>query len=106
MLNLGRINNNLDGYVNIPIDRTTILGNYITKVEDDRNTACDNFQQYFDIEIENTDGELFLEIDRIIYLILSGKRVNLQCWCTPKRCHGLTYINYIKKQVSMKLWDW
>jgi hypothetical protein len=72
------------------IGRGTPFGNPYTNFSGEltRDEACDNYQYDFDKRI--VSDESF----RQKVLALYGK--TLGCSCLPKRCHGQTYINYLR----------
>jgi len=41
-------------------------------------------------------GPMYVEMNRIAKLVASGKKVALQCYCAPSRCHGENYIPVIE----------
>jgi len=71
------------------IDRKTIFGNHQFPITDDcsRDEACDKYEAYFYERIAR--DKAFKEA----VLALRGHK--LYCWCTPKRCHGETIINWL-----------
>ena len=82
------------------IDRRTVLGNpfQITNLKN-RNEICDEFDNWFK-EIIKEDGwketEMYLLLKKMIRKYEKEKRLRLFCWCSPERCHGETYKNYIE----------
>ena len=90
MITIGKVNQDKEGYINIKIDRTSVLGNpFYMKNESMRDSVCERYEKYFNSRAKVL-GEFRYEIIRIYNLAKSGKNINLQCWCKPKRCHGDT----------------
>lgn len=79
----------------IKIDRSSVLGNpFKMHNETERDTVCDQYEACFP-KLLKTSILAQAEIDYIIRMIETHENVALGCWCVPKRCHGLTIIDYI-----------
>jgi len=78
----------------IRIDRKSTVGNpFYIRNESDRDKVCDDYEKYFNQQIIiNPKFKNFLE-----YIVKESESQNiaLGCWCSPKRCHGQTILNYI-----------
>jgi hypothetical protein len=99
VVTVGRVNQDIEGAVNIRIDRSSILGNpWPMTNESLRFRVCSEFQAHMEWSV-NREGPFRDEMLRIYALAKAGKNVNLQCWCAPKRCHG----NSIKNLLDRKL---
>ena len=84
----------------IRVDRASILGNpYKMKNKNDdkeRDEVCDKYEQYF-IEQIKKGNELFAkEFLRLIEIFKKYNKLELFCWCAPKRCHAETLKKYIE----------
>ena len=79
----------------IRVDRSTILGNPIRMAnETERNFSCDEYAKYF--LAESTNNPAFkAELDKLVELFAIHGKLNLFCWCAPKRCHAETIRAYI-----------
>jgi hypothetical protein len=96
-----------EGEVLVKIDRSSALGNpFYMSNESQRDLVCDKYETYFDTitsnylnsasKISDKDMRFMKEIARIMH-IAKTKDVALACWCFPKRCHGITIMNFINK---------
>lgn len=94
---IGRVGSFKKDCNNIRIDRKTILGNpFFMKHEEQRKEVCDKYYEYFMKEVKKEGGELRKEIIRLYKILLTGEDINLQCWCTPKQCHGETIKKFLE----------
>ena len=78
------------------IGRPGILGNpythlttsthskYVVKTRDD---AIDSYEDYFYDKLK-TDIKFKSEVNKLIDIYKNHQKLNLICWCKPKRCHG------------------
>lgn len=97
---VGRVNSDLEDFVNIRIDRTSPLGNpFIMSEESERDCVCDKYEEYFQNKVKEV-GDFRDEVIRLYRLVKAGRKVNLQCWCSPKRCHGDTIKKFILKNLE------
>jgi len=62
----------------------------------DRNKVCDEYEQWILDKIKNNDVKVTNELQRIRELHEIHNKVYLQCFCTPKRCHGETIIKILR----------
>jgi hypothetical protein len=99
---IGRIGTSLDGMENIRIDRGhSCLGNKFSfKDECYRDRCCDWYEEWLKETFIDVWDEVSYELFRITSLLESGKDVNLQCWCSPKRCHGEAIKKIIYKYMN------
>lgn len=78
----------------------SVLGNpFVLHNEDERDYVCDEYEKYFYEQIENKNIEFIDELNRLIDIYNKYKKLNLFCFCYPKRCHAETIKEYILKQV-------
>jgi len=88
----------------IRVDRVSVLGNiYFMSTEKERNNVCDKYQVYFYNVIKaNIHKQFILELEYLYNVYKLYKKLNLFCWCTPKRCHAETIKEYLlnKKETS------
>lgn len=83
------------------VDRTTPLGNPYkpkNKSLEERNRVCDLVEQNFPEIIKDLQIKAYL--DTLIRAYKQYGKLNLFCWCAPKRCHAETIRNYILKNVG------
>ncbi len=87
---IGRTNTNEEKMVNIRIDRgySPLANKSRLQAECCRDKVCDDYDQWLNDAFSVTHCQVYEEIMRIVALLESGADVNLQCWCSPKRCHG------------------
>jgi len=79
----------------IRVDRSTIFGNPIRMTnETERNLSCDEYAKYF-LEESKNNPIFIAELDKLVELCIVHGKLNLFCWCAPKRCHGETIRTYI-----------
>ena len=86
----------------VKVDRSSILGNpFHMKDESERDKVCDMFKHsfalLFDGQIFNEKDELMLaELERLKELYKKYGKLELFCWCSPKRCHAETIKKYLE----------
>lgn len=100
-ITIGRIGTNITGenYVNIRIDRghSYLANPFRISGEMTRDICCDKYEDYFHMR-KLRDAQFRDAIMWINYYIIRGYNVNLQCHCSPKRCHGETIKNYLEER--------
>lgn len=81
----------------VRVDRASILGNpYFMHNESERDEVCDRYKTYFYQQFNG--NETFREAVRKLYRIAKHYgRLELFCWCAPKRCHAETIRNCLMK---------
>ena len=83
----------------IKVDRSSVLGNpYFLKYEELRDDVCNKYKMYFYKKIK-TDETFIKELRRISAIYRKYGKLNLFCWCYPKRCHAETIKNWLEKEV-------
>lgn len=83
----------------VRIDRETWLGNPAPiKVVDDesRDKAIDWYKKYFYDRLL-VDHTFKSRMNKLISIYAKHSKLNLYCWCAPKRCHGEVIREYIIK---------
>lgn len=79
----------------VRVDRASVLGNpFVMNNESERNLVCDKYEEYFKEQC-NTNREFFDEIARIYHIYHNYGKLELFCWCAPKRCHAETIRNFL-----------
>jgi len=93
-----------DREIDFRIDRGSPVGNpFHMKDESERNLVCDLYDEWFNYmmdfreELEDSEPEFYRYVDIMVDAYRVCGRVDLWCWCIPKRCHGITIANYIRK---------
>lgn len=84
----------------VRVDRASIVGNpYFMKDESMRDEVCDKYEKYFMHNIVNNKDFREFVLNLVSIYEKYGK-LNLYCWCAPKRCHAETIKNYIERLVG------
>ena len=81
----------------IRVDRTSVLGNpFYMKNETERDTVCNQYEVYFQEKMQNTQSAFYKEIMRLQTVLEQYGRLELFCWCFPKRCHAESIKKYLE----------
>lgn len=82
----------------IRIDRSSVLGNpYPLFSERNRNSVCEKYEQYFKKKLlVNEDVNFIFKLKKLKTLYKKYGKLNLFCWCAPKRCHAETIKKYLE----------
>ena len=81
----------------VRVDRASILGNpFYMHDESQRNRVCEQYEEYFYGKMQHTDTDFYKEVMRLHQILQKFGKLELYCWCTPKRCHAETIKNYIE----------
>lgn len=81
----------------VRVDRTSVLGNpFYMNNENERNQVCDKYEMYFNNKILDKNSSFYKELERLINIYNKYGKLELFCWCYPKRCHAETIKKYIK----------
>lgn len=84
------------------VDRKSILGNpFYMKDESKRDEVCDKYEEYFYNKLIYRDNIIEILKD-MISIYKKYNRLNLFCWCYPKRCHAEVIKDFIYKVVGEK----
>jgi hypothetical protein len=86
----------------VRVDRASVLGNPFRMVsEDQRNTVCEQYEQYFNDIVRTKSNEEFMnELRRLYKLAKKYGKLTLFCWCAPKRCHAETIKRFLWKHLE------
>jgi hypothetical protein len=78
----------------VRIDRfDKILGNpFYMNSENERNLVCDKYEIWFN---ENLP-KLLPRLNQLNELYQKYGKLNLYCWCAPKRCHAETIKRWLE----------
>lgn len=92
----------------VKVDRSSILGNpFVMKGESQRDSVCELYEKEFMRKLSNTytndksDNGFSRELDRLCGLYKEYGKLNLFCWCAPKRCHAETIKKHIEDNVIL-----
>ena len=81
----------------IKVDRSSILGNPFTMTsEKDRDLVCNKYKVWF--YNVNTKAQIQNELNRLKEILSKYGKLNLFCWCSPKRCHAETIKEYLLEE--------
>ncbi|MGL5712264.1 MAG: DUF4326 domain-containing protein [Paraclostridium sp.] len=53
----------------------------------ERNRVCDLYETYFKSEANIPNSELRIALLDLLKKHVNNERINLQCFCSPNRCH-------------------
>ena len=79
------------------IDRSTPVGNpFVLTSGSTREDVCRLYEQYFKLLLSKSRVSSYLS--KLVAAYKQHGKLNLFCWCAPKRCHGETIKKWILKQ--------
>lgn len=82
----------------VRVDRASVLGNpFHMQNESQRDKVCDLYEAYFDEKMQDTSSKFYKEIQRLYRILKEYGKLELFCWCAPKRCHAETIKKYLEK---------
>ena len=91
----------------VRVDRKSVLGNpFYMKSESFRDIVCDKYEQYFRnmLKLAKSGDEHALvfvnELRRLYKLHRTYGKLELFCWCAPKRCHAETIKAFLEKYIQ------
>lgn len=71
------------------VDRSTPVGNpYNMKNESERDNVCEQYEDWF--YYAGHDKKFFKYLKALLGTYKKYGKLNLFCWCAPKRCHAET----------------
>ena len=89
----------------VRVDRTSVLGNpFRMASESDRDQVCKEYEAYFfnmlcrekKSGLSDTKARAFVqELRRLYKLAKTHGKLELFCWCAPKRCHAETIKQFL-----------
>jgi len=80
----------------IKVDRSSPLGNpFYMEDESKRNEVCDKYHDWFYKDKHKIT--FHQELIRIREIYKKFEKLNLFCWCSPKRCHAETIKQYLEE---------
>ena len=82
------------------VDRVSPVGNpFYMRSESGRDAVCDKYETYFYEQLESN-----LKFNEYLQVMLSALKkygkLNLYCWCAPKRCHAETIKMWLENQIK------
>ena len=94
----------------VRVDRTSVLGNPFRMFDEhDRDFVCDKYEEYFYMMFEagtepnfhNIGAQIFVnELRRLYKLAKTHGKLDLFCWCAPKRCHAETIKRFLENYLN------
>lgn len=83
----------------VRVDRASILGNpYHMRDESKRDCVCNQYEEYFNENMKYPESAFYNEVMRLQKILQEYGKLELFCWCAPKRCHAETIQRYLQKQ--------
>lgn len=80
----------------VRVDRASVLGNpYVMHSENERDQVCDQYEDYFKEQIKDKNSAFMQELRRLYKILKKYNKLELYCWCAPKRCHAETIKNFL-----------
>lgn len=74
--------------------RGSVFGNpYPITPAHSRDAVCDAYEEYFKKWANTNNHPIRIRMVELLKMHVSGKPINLQCYCAPKRCHCETIRN-------------
>ena len=87
----------------VRIDRASVLGNPFRMYdESQRDLVCDKYKDYFYNQIK-TNKAFVEELLRLYNIAVKYGKLELYCWCAPKRCHGETIKEFIQNMLNKEV---
>lgn len=81
----------------VRVDRKSPLGNpFFMKYESERDLVCEKYKEWFHEEL--FDSVIQAELAILYDLLVKYGKLNLFCWCFPKRCHAETIKKYLENK--------
>lgn len=69
------------------------------KSEQQRNWACDAYQEWFDQQVADGNPKVMAELERILGIAVN-QQIVLLCWCYPLRCHSMTIRDWLLERLE------
>lgn len=82
----------------VKVDRSSPLGNiFYMKDESHRDEVCDKYQEWFNNTVlQSGQVSSYNELVRLYSLYKEHGKLELFCWCAPKRCHAETIKKFLE----------
>ena len=86
----------------VRVDRSSVLGNpFYMASEAQRNEVCDKYDAYFKEKVASGDEAFMNELRRLYKIAKRFGKLELYCWCFPKRCHAETIKKFLLKYLEV-----
>lgn len=78
----------------VKVDRSSWFGNrFKMKNESERDKVCEQYKEWFYSELY--DSAMQAELSFLRDILVKYGKLNLFCWCSPKRCHAEVIKEYL-----------
>lgn len=71
---------------------------YFMQDESKRDEVCDRYAKWFELA-SITNPAVINELERLLGIYRKYGKLNLFCWCAPKRCHSETIKAYLESRI-------
>lgn len=86
----------------IRVDRQSIFGNpYPMRSEADRDRVCEWYEAYFTSSIIGNPN-FVRGLEELHRIYMRYGKLELYCWCAPKRCHAETIVRHLKHMQELE----
>ena len=86
----------------VRVDRTSVLGNpFYMESEAKRVEVCEKYDTYFKEKVKAKDVAFMNELRRLYKIAKRFGKLELYCWCFPKRCHAETIKKFLLKYLEV-----
>lgn len=100
MVIVGRVGHKTtEGHIPVFIGRPSVLGNpFLMRGEQDREIVVQSYRKYL-WDCKKRNDPVWQEVEHLAKMVKNGKKLELKCFCSPKKCHGdviakaIEYIN-------------
>lgn len=87
----------------VKVDRSSIIGNpFYLRDESQRNEIINKYHDWFYDCLNSPESErktFKQELNRLKHLHKKQGKLNLFCWCVPKKCHAEIIKDYLEKML-------
>jgi hypothetical protein len=81
----------------VKVDRSSVLGNpFYMATENQRDEVCLKYETYFKKKLDS-DVRFREELRRLYRIHRDYGKLELFCWCAPKRCHAETIKKFLER---------
>ncbi len=86
------------GYSSVYVGRGSPLGNpFVMHNESMRDEVCNKYEEYFEEQKKIRNSPIRIELEKLLSRMVAGEKLNLQCFCKPRRCHADTLAASLNK---------
>lgn len=83
------------------VDRASPVGNpFYMRDESERDTVCEKYETYFYEQLEKNNVKFIEYLQMMLRALKQYGKLNLYCWCAPKRCHAETIKRWLENQIK------